>query len=119
MLPKLIWYARSPEDVFTALETSPAGLGEEEAARRLKTLGANALPRQGTDGPWILFWRQLNNPIGWLLIIAGALALFLGKQTDATVVLGAILVNATIGFFQEHRANKAIEELATMVPETA
>jgi len=119
MLQKLKWHARSPEDVFTALETSPAGLGEEEAAHRLKTLGANVLPRQGTDGPWILFWRQLNNPIGWLLISAGALAMLLGKQTDAAVVFGAILVNATIGFIQEYRANKAIEELATMVPESA
>jgi Ca2+-transporting ATPase len=66
-----------------------------------------------------MLWRQLNNPIGWLLIAAGVVAVALNKYTDAAVVFGAVVINAVIGFIQEYRAGKAIEELAALLPETA
>jgi Ca2+-transporting ATPase len=119
MFEKQPWHARPVETVLAALESSPAGLSEAEAARRLKTVGANELPRQGGEGPWRIFWRQVNNPIGWLLIAAGCIAVLMNRQTDAAVVFGAVVINSIIGFIQEYRAGKAIEELATMVPESA
>lgn len=116
---KHLWHARSVDEVLATLETSPTGLSEVEAARRLHTMGANELPRQGGDGPWRIYWRQVNNPIGWLLIAAGCIAMLLNKQADAAVVFGAVIINSIIGFIQEYRAGKAIAELATMVPESA
>jgi Ca2+-transporting ATPase len=104
---------------MSKLETSLSGLTDREAAERLQKHGANALLRKGNDSPWLIFWRQINNPIGWLLILAGALAVGLQKITDAVVVFGAVGVNAIIGFIQEYRAGKAIEALAAMMPEFA
>jgi len=101
------------------LETGPEGLRAAEAAERLRRHGPNTLVRKGSDGPLLLFWRQINNPIGWLLVAAGALALALRKPTDAAVVFGAVLINAIIGFIQEYRAGKAIEALSAMIPEAA
>lgn len=119
MFEKQPWHARTVDEVLAILETSTTGLSEEEAARRLKTVGVNELPRQGGDGPWRIYWRQVNNPIGWLLIVAGCIAVLLNKQADAAVVFGAVIINSMIGFIQEYRAGKAIEELATMLPESA
>ena len=113
------WHALPADDVLAGLGTDSGGLSSGEAARRLEEYGPNTLSRVGGDGPWRLLWRQINNPIGWLLITAGALAVVLGKPTDATVVFGAVGINALIGFLQEYRAAQAIAALAAMVPETA
>lgn len=114
-----LWHSSSVQDVLSELETSLSGLTDREAAERLQKYGANALLRKGNDSPWLIFWRQINNPIGWLLISAGALAVGLQKITDAIVVFGAVGINAIIGFIQEYRAGKAIEALAAMMPEFA
>jgi Ca2+-transporting ATPase len=113
------WHDLSIEEVVKELATQNEGLSEVEVAERLQKFGANELATNNGESPWRIFWRQLNNPIGWLLIAAGFLAVLLGKHTDAAVVFGAVLINAIIGFIQEYRASKAIEELATMVPESA
>jgi len=107
-----IWHALSPQEAMNALTSDPSGLAADEAARRLLELGANELTRKGGDGLWQMLWRQLNNPIGWLLIVAGFVSLSLSKIPDAIVVFGAVVINAIIGFIQEYRAGKAIDELA-------
>lgn len=113
------WHALPEQDALTRLQSGPTGLTAAEATERLRRVGPNILSRTGSDGPLLLLWRQINNPIGWLLIAAGALALALGKPTDAMVVFGAVGINAFIGFIQEYRAGKAIEALSAMIPEAA
>jgi magnesium-transporting ATPase (P-type) len=113
------WHALSDQDVMTRLDTRPDGLHDGEVTERLQRFGANTLARSGGTSPWLIFWRQINNPIGWLLLAAGALAVALKKPTDAAVVFGAVVINAIIGFIQEYRAGKAIEALAAMIPEAA
>ena len=115
----MLWHASSDQDVMSELQTSLNGLSGSEAAERLQHYGANTLLRKGSDSPWLIFWRQINNPIGWLLIASGALAIGLQKITDALVVFSAVGVNAVIGFMQEYRAGQAIEALAAMIPEFA
>ena len=113
------WHALTVDAVMAELGTDSGGLAAEDATRRLLECGPNSLTRTGGDGPWRILWRQVNNPIGWLLIAAGAVAVVLGRHTDAAVVFGAVGINAVIGFFQEYRAGKTIAALAAMVPETA
>ena len=113
------WHASSDLDVMTRLGTRPDGLNDREVTEKRQRFGANILARSGGTSPWLIFWRQINNPIGWLLIAAGTLAVALKKPTDAAVVFGAVVINAIIGFIQEYRAGKAIEALAAMIPEAA
>ena len=116
---EITWHASSDQDVMTRLGTRPDGLTDGEVTEKLQRFGANTLARTGGTSPWLIFWRQINNPIGWLLLAAGALAVALKKPTDAAVVFGAVGINAIIGFIQEYRAGKAIEALAAMIPEEA
>ena len=110
------WHASSGQDVFDNLGTGLDGLNDDEAAERLLSFGANTLARTVSDGPWLIFWRQINTPIGWLLIAAGAMAAVLGKYSDSAVVFGAVVINAIIGFLQEYRAGKTIDALSALVP---
>lgn len=114
-----LWHTLTTDAVLTELGTASGGLSGADAASRLAAYGPNSLTRSTGDGPWRILWRQMNNPIGWLLLAAGALALLLGRPTDAVVVFGAVGINALIGFLQEYQAAKAIDALSAMAPDTA
>lgn len=118
-LPNKQWHAAPCLEVLAGLAVTGEGLNADEATERLKRFGTNTLMRSKGDSPWLIFWRQVNNPIGWLLIAAGALAAVLRKPTDAAVVFGAVGINAIIGFIQEYRAGKVIEALSALMPEEA
>jgi Ca2+-transporting ATPase len=113
------WHAQSPEQAVAALAATPQGLTAAEASRRLEQYGPNRLAKATGQGPLAIFWAQINNPISWVLMAAGLLAILLHKPTDAAVVFGAVLINAIIGFIQEYQAGQEIAALAAMVPENA
>jgi Ca2+-transporting ATPase len=113
------WHALELEAAYAALETGPAGLGTGQAEQRLRQHGPNVLERVGGDGPLRILWRQIDNPLIWVLLASSALAIALGKVTDGIVVLAVVVLNSLIGFVQEYRASRAIEALRGMVPEYA
>jgi len=73
------WHGLSAEAVLSELDSQINGLTAAEAAHRQQEYGKNSLARNHGAGPWLIFWRQINNPIGWLLLAAGALAVVLTK----------------------------------------
>ena len=117
---KDISHARPWREILRELAVDKeTGLGEEDARRRLEKFGPNALQRGSREGPLRLLWRQINNPLIYVLLGSAALAVALGKTADGTVVLGVVVLNAVVGFVQEYRAGKAIEALMDMVALTA
>jgi magnesium-transporting ATPase (P-type) len=113
------WHALPPEVALTAIQSSPEGLSDTEARARLERHGPNVLQRVAGEGPLTLLWRQVNNPLIWVLLASAGLAVVLGKVADGLIVLAVVVLNTLIGFVQEFRAGKAIEALTQMVPENA
>ena len=101
---------KSPEEVLKELNTSHLGLSNEEAKRRLSIYGPNEIEER-KESLLSIFLRQYTNPLIVILIIAGILALFLGDWHDSVVVLGLVLINGVIGFYQELKAKASIESL--------
>lgn len=110
------WHTLTAPEALAAVESTNTGLSSSEVETRLGRCGPNRLTEVRGDGPLVLLWRQFNNPISWVLVTAGVLAVILNKPTDAMVVFGAVVINAIIGFVQEHRAGQAIKALSAMVP---
>ena len=99
------------------LRTSPLGLSNAEAGRRLIQYGPNELQRRGG-----LQWprelaRQLTHPLALLLWLAAALSFAVGSQTVAIAVLLVIVLNALFAFAQEMQAERAVEALAQFLPQ--
>lgn len=113
------WHSLTQLETLTAHRSHLEGLTTAEAALRKDQFGPNQLPRPSGDGWAILLWRQINNPLIWVLIGSGGVAVGMGKAKDGIVVLAVVLLNTVIGFLQEFRASKAIESLSAMVPEFA
>jgi len=113
------WHAIPHEEVVESVGGTENGLTSETVKVRFKKYGANQIKRKRKDGPFTVLWRQINNPLIWVLIGSSTLAVLLGKITDGLVVLAVVVINTIIGFIQEFKAGKAIEALSEMVPENA
>ena len=110
------WHAMPAESVLDRLQTSSAGLSDEDAALRLERHGPNALPSGGGNEALEILLRQIRDPLIYVLLASTALAILVGKVFDGLVIGSVVVLNAIIGFVQEYRASKAIKALSAMAP---
>jgi calcium-translocating P-type ATPase len=101
------------------LRSSRAGLTTREAGRRLAQHGPNALSRRGGRRWPRELARQLTHPLALLLWLAAALSFAVGSETVAIAVLLVIVLNAAFAFIQELQAERAVEALASYMPQHA
>ena len=87
------------------------GLTSTEAQRRRAEHGPNALPERPPRPLWRTFARQFKSPLIYILLVAAVLAVALGHQGDALVILAVLIVNALIGAAQEGRAERSMAAL--------
>jgi Ca2+-transporting ATPase len=114
-----MWHTLSIEDTFTHLESNPQGLSGAEAIRRLAQYGPNQLQASEPVSPWTILAAQFKNVLIIILLVGTTLSAFLGHTTEA-VAIGVIVLLATLlGFFQEYRAERALEALSQMAAPTA
>lgn len=99
---------------YDLLETSKLGLTSAEAAKRLAIYGPNVIPEKKKAGPVTIFIRQFMNFMIFVLIVAAVISGYLGDFADTLIILGIVLVNAVIGFYQEYNAEKALEALKNL-----
>jgi hypothetical protein len=92
----------------------PAGLTAAEARRALAEVGRNELQRAVATPRWRILVRQFASPLIWLLLAACAVALALGEVADAIAIAAIVVINGTVGFLQEHRAETALAALRSM-----
>jgi len=108
------WHALSVDNVLDALNTKQSGLTDAEAKRLLASYGPNQLRGRKKKSPVLLFLRQFLSPLIYVLVAAAIVSVVVGHYTDAAVILGVLILNATIGFVQEQQAEKAMEALLQM-----
>ena len=114
--PRVDWHTLSPAEAEARLGVACAvGLSEAEAAERLRRHGPNRLSERPGKPAWRRFAEQLKQPLVLVLIAAGGITAGLGEWVDASVILGVVLVNAVIGYWQEAQAEDALAALARSV----
>jgi len=104
--------------VLNELASDPQGLSNDEVARRLQQVGPNALRSHGAR-PLVIFLRQLRNPLLILLVTTAVVSAFVGEGTDAIIILAIIGLSVGLGFFNEYRSARAVEELHSQLRHTA
>lgn len=102
------WHALSGDDVLERLGSSPAGLSEDEAARRLAELPETADQHLGL---WQAFADEVVNPFTPVLVGAAGLSAVVGTPADAGLVSGVVGLNALIGAAQRVRVDRAVRAL--------
>jgi len=111
-----LWHQLPGAVIAQQLGVNPEqGLAEREAHRRLQEYGPNELKAKASKHPLLVFLLQFNQPLLYILLMAGLVKALLGSWTNAGVIWGVTLINAVIGFIQEAKAESAIATLAAAI----
>jgi H+-transporting ATPase len=96
--------------VETRLGTSPEGLSQAEATKRLAQYGANEIEEVKTSA-LLKFLSYFWGPIPWMIEVAVVLSGAVGHWPDFFIILVLLLANAIVGYTEERQAGNAIEAL--------
>jgi H+-transporting ATPase len=103
--------SKVPLDKLEArLETSPHGLSQTEARRRLEQYGYNELAEERIN-PFLNFLSYFWGPIPWMIEVAAILSAVVQHWADLGIILALLIVNAAVGFWEEYQAGNTIEAL--------
>jgi len=104
------------ERVYEALGSAPEGLTAAEARARLERYGPNTI-RESKKRPLIYaLLANFTNIMALLLWAAAALSFIAGQPQLAWAILAVIVINAAFSFWQEYKAEKAIQALRKLLP---
>ncbi|MDD4879893.1 MAG: HAD-IC family P-type ATPase, partial [Candidatus Omnitrophica bacterium] len=107
------------EEIFSKLKTSPKGLSEKEAGKRLEYYGFNEPAKKKKRTILTEILSKFLNPLVIVLVIIGTFSLYFGSQMSALLIFMMIVLSVFLSFVQEHRSEKAAEKLSEMVRTTA
>jgi Ca2+-transporting ATPase len=115
-------------EALAALGSSRRGLGDDEILARRAASGRNVLPLPRRRPVAAEVAAQFANMFAVILVVAAGLTFLtylLSTPRDLANleltfgILGVVVLNALIGFTQEHAAERTAEALQTMLPHTA
>jgi H+-transporting ATPase len=92
------------------LESSPDGLSQAEAQKRLTQYGPNEIEEKTTN-PFLKFLTYFWGPIPWMIEVAVILSAVAQHWPDFFIILLLLVANAVVGFWEEHQAGNAIAAL--------
>ena len=94
----------------TKLNSSPNGLSQDEAKKRLAQYGPNEIAEK-KDNPFLKFLTYFWGPIPWMIEAAVILSGVVRHWPDFFIILLLLFSNAVVGFWEEHQAGNAIAAL--------
>jgi magnesium-transporting ATPase (P-type) len=113
------WHSLASDEVQARLRSGPTGLDEAEVQSRRQQYGENRLAPPRRRGPLLRLLLQFHNILLYVMLAAALVTALLGHWVDTAVLLGAVLINAVIGFIQEGKAESALDAIRGMLSSTA
>ncbi len=107
------------ESCFKELKTKSEGLTQNEVQKRIKKYGLNKLEKEKSLSRLKILLSQFASPLIYILLIAALASFLLREYVDASVILGAVILNTVIGFIQENKANQALSKLRQLIEHKA
>lgn len=89
---------------------SLTGLTQDEATKLQSQFGFNDIPEEKKN-PLLKFLLYFWGPIPWMIETAAILSAVIAHWEDFAIIVLLLMANAVVGFFQERKADNAIELL--------
>ncbi|MDX1574142.1 MAG: HAD-IC family P-type ATPase [Methylophaga sp.] len=113
------WHTLTDKAALAQLKSNAGGLTPEEVANRLQHYGPNKLPQAQPPSLLKRVFRQLNNLLIIVLIIAACITALMGHWLDFYVIMLVVVVNTVVGFVQEGKAERALNAIKHMLAPNA
>jgi len=108
------WHEASNEDIAKLLDTTTSGIDSKSIAGRITEYGKNEITDKKKKTVFQILLHQFTDLMILILAAAAIISGFLGELTDTLAILAIIILNGTIGFIQEYKADKAMDALKKM-----
>lgn len=102
------WYTKTVSDTLLVLRSREHGLTKEEVNERFIEYGQNKLPEGKVVGLPIIFLRQFQSPLIYILFVAAGIVFAMGEVVDTSIILVVLFFNAGVGTIQEGRAQNIL-----------
>jgi magnesium-transporting ATPase (P-type) len=113
-------------EAFEVVRSAPDGLSTAEAARRLAEYGPNRIQKAAREPAIVRLVRKFFRFFSVILWIAAGLAFIAewaepgeGMAQIGFVVVAVILISGLFSFWQEHRIERTLDALQSLLPQQA
>ena len=118
------YYLEEYDSVLQDKKSTPDGISQEEAKKRLGEFGENKLVEKEKESIIKKFFKEICEPMTIVLIIAAVIsaitAIFSHEGfADVFIILTVVIVNAILGVYQESKAESAIAALQQIAAATS
>ena len=90
------------------------GLSAQKAEILLKEYGENLLETKRKESAARIFINQFRDLLTLILLAAAAVSVFIGEAVDSLTIMAIVFINAVIGFSQEYKTEKTLENLKAL-----
>lgn len=113
------WHIKTISEILEALHSGEHGLSGKESKSRLQELGPNTLPEAKADSLAVIFLRQFQSPLIYILLAASLIVFAMKEMIDGGIILFVLFFNAVVGTIQEGRAKNTLLALKKFVETNA
>ncbi|MFZ4099589.1 MAG: cation-translocating P-type ATPase [Chlamydiia bacterium] len=114
------WHALPVDEVLAILQVDRAsGLHQESVRHRQAEYGLNRPTPRARRSRWRRLFDQLIQPLDLLLLVAAIIAAAVADWVDCGIIVAVVLIMCGTGYFQEDRAERALDSLKAMAPHHA
>ncbi|MHB8780093.1 MAG: cation-translocating P-type ATPase [Candidatus Geothermincolia bacterium] len=109
-------FQAAEERVYALLGSSPGGLTSSQAASLMEEVGRNVLQKKRAVPLWVKFLSNFVHFFAILLWVAAVLSFIADLPELGYACIGVVVINGFFTFWQEFKAEKAIESLQNIMP---
>lgn len=91
------------------------GLSTAKAQSILRKVGPNSFERRKPRPAILVLLSQFLSPLIYILLFASIATFVLGEHVDAVIIMIAVLINTSLGFIQEYKAQNALFALSKVL----
>lgn len=110
----MTWHTTDSDRVIREMQSSPHGLSQAAAEAAAKQYGPNELSGTHARSAISILLSQFKDVMIVMLLAAAIVSGILGDTVDTIIIAAIVVLNATLGFIQEYRAEKTMEALRSM-----